>query len=158
MWCSQECDRWPLCSATLEQREFEAIQHIRESMQMVENAMLEKEQVIHCAFMCVHFCVCLCMCCPYSTIILGSSRWTAENRGDCQIAADTNSSTGGGWPQDKEWGMWIGVYINWYAHICLGYSVFSGFLVWKFYTIFRWRRFARNATRTSLWWQKRLKH
>ena len=32
-------------SATLEQREFEAIQHIRESMQMVENAMLEKEQV-----------------------------------------------------------------------------------------------------------------
>ncbi|XP_065884311.1 sodium channel and clathrin linker 1-like [Dysidea avara] len=30
--------------ATLEQREFEAIQHIRESMQMVENAMLEKEQ------------------------------------------------------------------------------------------------------------------
>ena len=32
-------------SAKLEQREFEAIQHIRESMQMVENAMLEKEQV-----------------------------------------------------------------------------------------------------------------
>jgi len=34
-----------LYRATLEQREFEAIQHIRESMQMVENAILEKEQV-----------------------------------------------------------------------------------------------------------------
>ena len=35
-----------LCfSSELEQREFEAISHVRDSVQMVENAILERDQV-----------------------------------------------------------------------------------------------------------------
>lgn len=34
-----------LCSSTLEQREYEAVCHVKESMQIAESALLEKEQV-----------------------------------------------------------------------------------------------------------------
>ena len=36
---------FPLFSAEQEQREFEAISHVRDSVQMVENAILERDQV-----------------------------------------------------------------------------------------------------------------
>lgn len=37
-WCFFSCEQ--------EQREFEAISHVRDSVQMVENAILERDQVL----------------------------------------------------------------------------------------------------------------
>lgn len=34
-----------VCSSTLEQREYEAVCHVKESMQIAESALLEKEQI-----------------------------------------------------------------------------------------------------------------
>ena len=41
------------CSADLEDREYQATLHVRDSVQLVENALLEKEQVCFvCRVMC----------------------------------------------------------------------------------------------------------
>lgn len=42
----QTSKRYLIFSAMQEQREFEAIAHVRDSVQMVENAILERDQVI----------------------------------------------------------------------------------------------------------------
>jgi len=43
--CDYLQELFHLFSAEQEQREFEAISHVRDSVQMVENAILERDQV-----------------------------------------------------------------------------------------------------------------